>query len=112
MVQLVKRLTLGFGSGRELRVVRSSRGLCAQWGVCLRFSLSAPSPFSLSLSHLLTLGAEPNKKVCCVYKILCVQNKGKCNPWTQFGSGVWTECLGRRGKMGAGRTPERLKCCE
>ena len=52
VAQSVKCLTLGFGSGCDLRVLRSSptAGLHAQGGVCLAFSVCAPpAPTTLSL---------------------------------------------------------------
>lgn len=46
VVQLVKHLTLGFTSGRDLRVYRTQRG------VCLILPLPRPLPFTRSLSFL------------------------------------------------------------
>ena len=47
VVQLVKPLTLDFGSSPNLRVLGSSPEMAyAYWGVCLRYSLSFPSPLS------------------------------------------------------------------
>ena len=54
VVQLVKHLTLGFGSGLVLRVQRSSH---THWGVCLRVALPRPLPLPavmLSLSPSLS----------------------------------------------------------
>ena len=44
MVQLVKHLTLGFGSGDEFRVVSLSPALGSMCRVCLRVSLLLPLP--------------------------------------------------------------------
>ena len=51
MAQLVKHVTLDFGSGHDLRVVRLSSALgSAECGSCLGFSLLLPLPHSGSLS--------------------------------------------------------------
>ena len=55
MAQLVERLVLGFGSGRDLRVVGSSPTQCR---FCWRFSPSGSHPAG---AHLLSLSNKLKK---------------------------------------------------
>ena len=62
VAQLVKRLTLGFSSGHDLRVVRSSPTLGSALSGESLSPCPCPSPCALSLSHVLSLSLSQINK--------------------------------------------------
>jgi len=58
VAQLVKRLTLDFGSGHNVRVVEPHVRLHIGCGTCLRFSLSLCMSLSLSLLKKIKLNPQ------------------------------------------------------
>ena len=103
MAQLVKRLTLGFDSGHDPRVVSSSlhRACIVRaepaWD-SLSPSLSAPPPLALSLAHnkykLKKNSLEARKQWAGMFKVLKEKKNGNQE------SCIWQNCLSKvRGKL-------------